>query len=187
MESGSLTHTTYFQVSRGTWLHRMELCSWLWCGNHGMPVANHGKCRKGREFTWCVTLIGWEDRCCMDLDFTTSRCLYCCQIWYFSADYGERKIIKVNILTLNTWNFLVICPTKQSVCSFSFSMPLSGYFHATHSLREDINEKKTFSFGHCPNDGGGSTHARIFGPFFHHVFPYILTSISCYLILFGHF
>ena len=26
--------------------------------------------------------------------------------------------------------------------------------------------EKTFSFGHCPNDvcGGGSTHARIFGP-----------------------
>ena len=33
------------------------------------------------------------------------------------------------------------------------------------SLREDINEKKTFSFGHCPNEGG-STHARIFWPFF---------------------
>ena len=26
-------------------------------------------------------------------------------------------------------------------------------------------KKKTFSFGHCPNEGGGSTHARIFGPF----------------------
>ena len=25
------------------------------------------------------------------------------------------------------------------------------------NLREDINEKKTFSFGHCPNEGGGST------------------------------
>ena len=23
------------------------------------------------------------------------------------------------------------------------------------SLREGLNEKKTFSFGHCPNDGGG--------------------------------
>ena len=22
-------------------------------------------------------------------------------------------------------------------------------------LREGLNEKKTFSFGHCPNDGGG--------------------------------
>ena len=30
-------------------------------------------------------------------------------------------------------------------------------------LRE---EKKTFSFGHCPNEGGGSTHARIFWPSF---------------------
>ena len=35
-------------------------------------------------------------------------------------------------------------------------------------IREDINEeKKTFSFGHCPNEEwGGSTHARIFWPFF---------------------
>ena len=24
------------------------------------------------------------------------------------------------------------------------------------AIREDINGKKTFSFGHCPNDGGGT-------------------------------
>ena len=35
--------------------------------------------------------------------------------------------------------------------------------------------------------GGGLPMPEFFGPFFHHVFPYILTSISCYLILFGHF
>ena len=39
-------------------------------------------------------------------------------------------------------------------------------------LREDINSKKTFSFGHCPNDGGGSTRARIFWPFFPPCFPF---------------
>ena len=34
-------------------------------------------------------------------------------------------------------------------------------------FREEVNRKKTFSFGHCPNDGGGgSTHARIFWPSF---------------------
>ena len=27
-------------------------------------------------------------------------------------------------------------------------------------------QEKTFSFGHCPNKGGGSTHARIFWPLF---------------------
>ena len=55
-------------------------------------------------------------------------------------------------------------------------------------IREDINGKKTFSFGNCPNEGGwGLPMPEFFGPFFHHVFPYILTSISCYLILFGHF
>ena len=34
-------------------------------------------------------------------------------------------------------------------------------------FREDIIEKNTFSFGHCPKRGGGFTHARIFWPFFH--------------------
>ena len=33
------------------------------------------------------------------------------------------------------------------------------------AVREGLNGKKTFSFGHCPNEGG-STHARIFWPFF---------------------
>ena len=32
-------------------------------------------------------------------------------------------------------------------------------------IREDINEKKTFSFGHCPNNGGGGlTMPEFFGP-----------------------
>ena len=35
--------------------------------------------------------------------------------------------------------------------------------------------------------GGGGALPKFFDPFFHNVFPYILTSISCYLILFGHF
>ena len=48
--------------------------------------------------------------------------------------------------------------------------------------------KKMFSFGHCLKWGGErETPARICWPFFHHVVPYILTSISFYVILFGHF
>ena len=30
------------------------------------------------------------------------------------------------------------------------------------SLREGLNEKKTFSFGHCPNEGGGVYPCPIF-------------------------
>ena len=45
------------------------------------------------------------------------------------------------------------------ICQFLFNV----FLH----IRGDINGKKTFSFGHCPNDGGrGSTHARIFWPSF---------------------
>ena len=47
--------------------------------------------------------------------------------------------------------------------------------------------RKMSSFGQCPKSGGEETPARICWPFFHHVVPYILTSISCYVILFGHF
>ena len=38
-------------------------------------------------------------------------------------------------------------------------------------LREDINGKKTFSFGHCPNDGGGGLPIpKFFGPLFSSAF-----------------
>ena len=38
-------------------------------------------------------------------------------------------------------------------------------------LREDINGKKTFSFGHCPNDGGGGlSMPGFFGPLFRSAF-----------------
>ena len=33
-------------------------------------------------------------------------------------------------------------------------------------VREDINLKKTFSFGHCVNEGGGLPMPEFFGPFF---------------------
>ena len=58
----------------------------------------------------------------------------------------------------------------------------------TIPLREALVKKKNVFFSGIARKGGGrETPARIFGPFFHHVFTYILTSISCYLILFGHF
>ena len=47
--------------------------------------------------------------------------------------------------------------------------------------------KKIDFFRALPEKGGGEGLARIFLPFFHHVVPFILTSISCYVILFGHF
>ena len=48
-------------------------------------------------------------------------------------------------------------------------------------------EKKMFSFGNCIERGGGDPCPNFLTLFFHHVVPYILTSISCYVILFGHF
>ena len=37
-------------------------------------------------------------------------------------------------------------------------------------VREDINRKKTFSFGHCPNKGGGLPMPEFFGPLFRSAF-----------------
>ena len=43
-----------------------------------------------------------------------------------------------------------------------------------------------FSFGHCSKRGGRPL-PEFFDPFFQHVVPYILTPISCYVILFWWF
>ena len=41
----------------------------------------------------------------------------------------------------------------------------------SQNVREDINGKKTFSFGHCPNDGGGGLPMpKFFGPLFRSAF-----------------
>ena len=39
------------------------------------------------------------------------------------------------------------------------------------NVREGVNGKKTFSFGHCPNDGGGGLPMpEFFGPLFRSAF-----------------
>ena len=48
-------------------------------------------------------------------------------------------------------------------------------------------EKKNVFFWALPEKGGGDPCPNFLTLFFHHVVPYILTSISCYVILFGHF
>ena len=47
--------------------------------------------------------------------------------------------------------------------------------------------RKIDFFRALPEKGGGRALPEFFDPFFHHVVPYILTSISCYVILFGNF
>ena len=55
-------------------------------------------------------------------------------------------------------------PTRQSKVS-SFSLHFMTCI-IVHCIREDIDEKKTFSFGHCPNEGGGIYPCPNFWPFF---------------------
>ena len=55
------------------------------------------------------------------------------------------------------------------------------------AIREHLTEEKSISFGHCPKRMGGTYLPEFFTLFSRYVVPYILTSISCYVILFGHF
>ena len=47
-------------------------------------------------------------------------------------------------------------------CNITMQHCQSQGLNKTVEFREGVNWKKTVSFGHCPNYGGGSTHARIF-------------------------
>ena len=54
---------------------------------------------------------------------------------------------------------LILFVSSEKLLSFDFFILAKEF-----TVREGLNGKKTFSFGHCPNVGGGSTHARIFWP-----------------------
>ena len=56
---------------------------------------------------------------------------------------------------------LISFVSSEKLLSFDFFILAKEF-----TVREGLNGKKTFSFGHCPNEGGGCTHARIFWPFF---------------------
>ena len=60
-------------------------------------------------------------------------------------------------------------------------------FYSYKGTREHLTEEKSISFGHCPKRMGGGPSPIFLLFFSHYVVPYILTSISCYVILFGHF
>ena len=50
-------------------------------------------------------------------------------------------------------------------------MPFHGNFsHIVNVFGKTSTEKKTFSFGHCPNKGGGLPMLEIFGPLFKSAF-----------------
>ena len=75
------------------------------------------------------------------------------------------KLIKCNC------NFVKL---KISFFLFEENMPSScskWLFRSPFWLREDLNWKKTFSFGHCPNNGGGGLPMpEFFGPLFRSAF-----------------
>ena len=60
---------------------------------------------------------------------------------------------------------------RDLVLDFTFTQPSTreGYFHQ-FILGKGSIEKKTFSFGHCPNKGGGLPMPEFFGPLFRSAF-----------------
>ena len=60
---------------------------------------------------------------------------------------------------------ILILPLIDIQCNLYYDRRWWLAYDALEELREDINEKKTFSFGHCPNEGGGLPMPKFFGPF----------------------
>ena len=79
-------------------------------------------------------------------------------------------------------------PVEDNIKHISTAL-LSSSLYTHQAVRKGLNEKKKRFLSGIARMmwGGGLPMPEFVGPFFHHVFPYILTSISCYLILFGHF
>ena len=64
---------------------------------------------------------------------------------------------------------MIIVLIKMMPMTMKIMMMLAGCL-GYETIREDIN-KKTFSFGHCPNYGwGGLPMAEFFGPLFRSAF-----------------
>ena len=76
--------------------------------------------------------------------------LYCCGLQFASPDFLLDRM-------------------TSHILNKSSSMLLS--IQAISSLREDIKRKKMFSFGHCPNEGGGVYPCPKENVFFTDVFP----------------
>ena len=50
---------------------------------------------------------------------------------------------------------ILILPLIDIQCNLYYDRRWWLAYDALEELREEIKEKKTFSFGHCPNGGGG--------------------------------
>ena len=78
-------------------------------------------------------------------------------------NYFWQKYVRVEILKgwikvgSSTWEL-------QQVRGYLLKSWLEAQKLSAISCRGRHQWKKTFSFGHCPNEGGGPTHARIFWP-----------------------
>ena len=71
-------------------------------------------------------------------------------------------------------NILLVCFHSNPIIFnlFVFSLTLDSYIPTLNFyLGKASMEKKTFSFGHCPNDGGGGLPLpEFFGPLFRSAF-----------------
>ena len=71
-----------------------------------------------------------------------------------------------HLITSHQWPSLLAAPSHPTaLCVTNDKNTQWTKGLQTLLLREDINRKKTFSFGHCPNEGGGLPLPDFFGPF----------------------
>ena len=72
-----------------------------------------------------------------------------------------------HLITSHQWPSLLAAPSHPTaLCVTNDKNTQWTKGLQTLLLREDINRKKTFSFGHCPNEGGGVYPCPNFWPSF---------------------
>ena len=151
------------------------------------PVGSPKPC--GPIFSsWQVLLVKWYLSHVLYLLRTNKRqksSLY--HHFQVSVSWSMKKCPGAWWGTRSGHRYYILLFNIPDISSASSSLPVS-------SLRVNEEGNCSESVLESRKPGGEQFQAMLgralpefFDPFFHHVVPYILTSISCYVILFGHF
>ena len=120
---------------------------------------------KNSSLPGCRSLLSWT---CFHCDHVSSP--YCRSIGQeqqpllsLLPDLRHYNYIHAHVILRAWWWWLLVLDTLA--CKKNIARMVLLF------LREGVNAKKTFSFGHCPNDGGGGLPMpEFFGPLFRSAF-----------------
>ena len=135
-----------------------------------------------RRWIFIKTIEGWEQLVCNRVSSSLIELTYCCQsgigifviFWQINfknkIDFQDpseswfKKGKSFPFVNLINWLFMFGQYKRFCVSSSVLLLPFAPC--KIWLLREDINRKKTFSFGHCPNERGVYPCPDFWPPFF---------------------